>query len=248
MESASLAGSFIDIIPISQWKGYTDKILMMKQVLEFIPDDDLVGFVDAYDVLCFADSLEIITKFFDYKCDILVSSELNCYPRENEVQYQNLPAFNSISTQYRYVNSGGYIGYCYALKRMFGWKSPEEIEEICRLGGDQNYFTQYYLTHANHIGTRQHAHIRIDDKQKIWQSLYKVNLRTFVFLEGRLYNHVLQSYPCFAHFNGFFQYNHCMMNRYSNEPEPAMEVFIRKIHESRYHGNALLDYYLPCIQ
>ena len=104
----------IEIIPWNHWNGFTDKIYAVKQVLEFIPDDEIVCFVDAYDVLCMSNEHEILDKFFSYNCDIVLSSEVNCYPGENQSAYDQIPSI----TEYKYVNSGGYIGYASALRKM----------------------------------------------------------------------------------------------------------------------------------
>jgi hypothetical protein len=36
-------------------------------------------------------------------------------------------------TNFRYVNSGGYIGYKHAIQSLYDWKTIEEIEEISKL-------------------------------------------------------------------------------------------------------------------
>lgn len=241
LKTATWSGLHIEVIHLSRWRGFTDKIFAMKEVLEFIPEEDVVCFIDAYDVLCFTHANEILEKFRSYQRDLVVSSELNCFPVENQERYRQLPSPNNTKSKYQYVNSGGYIGYCGAIKRMFQWKTDNEIEEMCRLGGDQQYVTQYYLEFAQDESVR----IGLDTHQCIFQSMYKVSCRSFAWFDGRLYNHVLRTYPCFAHFNGFHDYQdeliHCMTGRREN----AMDVFVRKMQQSLQNGNADMDYELP---
>ena len=241
LKTATWSGLHIEVIQLPRWRGFTDKIFAMRDVLEFVPEEDVVCFVDAYDVLCFTHANEILEKFHSYQRDLVVSSELNCYPVENEERYQPLLCLGTSTSKYQYVNSGGYIGYCGAIKRMLQWKTDTEIEEMCRLGGDQQYVTQYYLEFVHDDSVR----IGLDVRQLMFQSMYKVSLRSFGWFDGRLYNHVLQSYPCFAHFNGFHDYQNELVHCLSGKRENAMDVFVRKMQQSMQHGNACMDYELP---
>jgi hypothetical protein len=218
-----------------QWRGYIDKILYMKELIENIPDNDIVCFVDAYDVLAFGSTDEIIMKFQEYSCDLLISSELNLYPERYKSKYDDLYSItNSVpTTKYMFVNSGGYIGRCHALKTMFNWKTEEEIRTICADGGDQNYFTEYFLSHSS-------SHIKIDINQKIFQSMYKVNLNEFEFVQGRLHNKILNCNPCFAHFNGYNMYNMQIKDIYTNETGDLRDIFLalreKSITDSSYRS------------
>ena len=237
----------IEIIPWNHWNGFTDKIYAMKQILEFIPDEDLVCFIDAYDVLCMSDEQEILDKFVSYNCEIVLSSEVNCYPGENQSAYDQIPNI----TEYKYVNSGGYIGYAYALRKMFAWKTDQEIESICTLGGDQHFFTQYYLHHydtmSSHVSSKmmKGGLVCLDEFQRIFQNLYKVPLHSFVFLEGRLYNHALKTYPCFVHFNGFHDYHCEIIHNETGEHVPAMQQFVDNMKKSLKWGSAAMEHHLP---
>jgi hypothetical protein len=239
----------IIIIPWKHWNNFTDKIYAMKQILDFIPDEDIVCFIDAYDVLCMSSEQEILEKFFAYNSEIVLSSEVNCYPIENYHDYESI----TNGTEYKYVNSGGYIGYTYALRRMFEWKTNQEIESICFLGGDQQFFTKYYLHHYddnemmphNSCNFFKNGHVCLDEFQRIFQSLYKVPLRHFVFLEGRLYNHSLKTYPCFVHFNGFHDYRREIIHNETGERVPAMQQFIENMTKSRKWGSAAMEHHLP---
>jgi hypothetical protein len=242
----------VEIIHMPEWRGYHDKIHGMISVLQFIPDDDLVVFIDAYDILCMGSGAEIVDKFQHYRCDLVFSSELNCFPLENYDAYARVHAGLAFPTRYRYLNSGGMVGYAWALRHVLQWKSAEDMERISQLGGDQNYFTQYYL---EHVGPRRHdgsvpdrvPAVCLDVQQRIFQSLYKVSLHHMVFLEGRLYNHTLKTYPCFVHFNGSRDYH----EEFIHEKDGlrfkvrAMDAFVGKMIKSRKYGNACMEYRWP---
>lgn len=247
IESCERNGLNLKVINKQPWTGYVDKIRAMKEALEGIPDEDIVCFVDAYDVLCFAGEKEILEKFHSYGCRVLLSAELNCYPAENKEVYDyvyqeqgnrrlsntskdtqfnkrlnySIPGCDdgnfymdqvkregviegTVGSLYKYVNSGGYIGFKADVEKMLNWKPIEEIEHICVLGGDQNYFTQYFL--ENVLGSN--GQLKLDDRQLIFQSMYKIRFPEFSMVYGRLFNNVLGTFPCFAHFNGlnYFDY------------------------------------------
>ena len=198
-KSAKLKNIRLNIIyePQSEYKGHQSKIFKMREAIqnENMLDNDLILFVDAYDVLCFADSeQEILEKFYSYNCDLLIGSEMNSFPDGYNDKY---PSAEYNPTNYKYINSGGFIGYKSALMKLYTWKSDEEISDICSYGGDQHYFIQYYLAHCF-----EHHRVKMDYQQMIFQNMYQVCWYDFIIQNGRLYNTVLDQYPCFMHFSG----------------------------------------------
>jgi hypothetical protein len=230
----------INYIIFDKWNGYVDKIIHMQKAIQDIPDDDIVCFIDAYDVLVFSDENEIIEKFKEYNCDLLLSGELNCYPGENKYRYDNLYGKLRLEkmTNFKHVNSGGYIGYKRALKALYEWKSLDEIREISNLGGDQNYFTEYFLNH----GIDQNK-VKIDMFQQIFQSMYKIHFEGIEFINGRLYNNILKVKPCFVHFNGYGGYYYQIYR--GDYREDIRNFFLKKIDESKNEGIHNLDGYRP---
>ena len=209
-ESAQRNGVNIRFILCDKWNGYIDKITTMMKTIQDIPDDDIICFIDAYDVLLFTNEEEILSKFYNYDCDLLLSSELNCYPGENILRYNAI--YDKLGmdkmTNFKYVNSGGYIGYKRALQELFDWKPVEEIIDIIQLGGDQNYFTEYYLEYACVTEKR----IKVDMFQRIFQSVYKIYFEDIEFKNGRVVNTILKETPCFVHFNGYGGYYYQIYN------------------------------------
>lgn len=175
---------------IVKWKGYIDKIKYMIEYIKDYQDNDIICFIDAYDVIV-SNIEDIYKKFIKYNCNILFSSEFICYPYSNIDRYTNI----NLKTNFKYLNSGGYIGYKKNLYEMLISKPLEEIELLCNNGGDQNFFTHYYLNNL--------MNIKLDTNQEIFQSMCCVNFYEFEFHNGYLYNKILETYPCFIHFNGF---------------------------------------------
>jgi hypothetical protein len=232
------------------WTGYVDKIGCMIGLLssdEIAPDDC----VDAYDVLCYADKAEILRKFEVLDCALVLGAELTCYPEENQLVYDyvrqeqkhdqnkrrglrglaqsaNCPLRGrSVGSPY-YVNSGGYMGTKAALLAMLTWKPLDQIKDICILGGDQNYVTQYYLEHALTTDNR----IKLDTEQVLFQNLHKVDLAECSFRGGRFHNDVLDTWPCFVHFNGYNYYDFMLVHQETGVSENILDACMLLSEES----------------
>ena len=216
----------------SEYVNFTNKIFVMQKIIEPIPDDDIVCFIDAYDVLINGQTDEILRKFLAHRSEIVLSAELNSYPEGYDHVY---PATGS-KTNYRYVNSGGYIGYKRALTKIFDWQNQEAIHQICSHGGDQHYFIQYYLSHANleneHLSIKPYRHIRLDTEAAIFQSMFKTNWSEFDFIGGRVYNRAIKQQACFLHFNGASWKLEAKSEPYDN----IMPVFVEKMMLTKMGG------------
>lgn len=211
----------------SEYKGFVSKILKTKQTISNLPKNDIICFVDAYDVLCFADSeKEIIDKFKSYDCDLLMGAETNSYPYGYEDKYPN----TEHTTNYKYINSGGFIGYKSAVMELYSWKSDDEIIEICKDGGDQTYFIQYFLETKPGPGVK----CKMDYNEKIFQNMFLVSWYDFIIQNGRLYNTVLNEYPCFVHFNG--------SSYKDDKDEDIMLVFVDKLQQSIHSPEIVFDF------
>jgi hypothetical protein len=189
-KSVKMFGSHVNCIFEDKWDGYHDKIFNLLKNIKDVPDNEIICFIDGYDLFVNSNTDEIITKFLNYNCDLLFGAELNCFP-ENESLKKKMEAIKCL-TKYRYVNSGGYIGYASAIRKLLTWKSPTEIKKICEEGTDQLYFAEYFI--ANNV--------QLDYRQKIFQNMYRVSWREISVKNNRFYNKKIDEYPCFVHFSG----------------------------------------------
>jgi hypothetical protein len=162
-ESASLCNMQISYLKNDTWNGYIDKIVAMQNILQKHSPNDIICFIDAYDVLINQNLEYLAEKFNYYNCDLLIGAELNCFPDKYKFLYPD------INSKYKYVNSGGYIGYKYALDHLFNWKSHHEIFNICHDGGDQSYFTEYFISNHSHK-------IKLDTECLIFQNMHLVGM------------------------------------------------------------------------
>jgi hypothetical protein len=191
------------------WGGYFDKIKYVFEEIKDLPDDDIVCFVDGFDVVACGSETEILDKFLKQECDLLLSAELNSWPQGYVHRY---PQDNN---NFRYVNAGGFIGYKKNLYELYTFRPFDQIEEVCKRGSDQAYFIEYYLDNKD---TKS---IKLDSKQEIFQSMFGVDWNEFYISKGRIVNTILETTPCFVHFNG----DSCKTSDGGN----IMTVFVDKI-------------------
>lgn len=95
-------------------QGGGHKINLVRSHIQTLPDEDLVLFVDGYDVL-FTDNIHSIKERFDgFDCDILFAAEKSCWPQPTIA-----PQFPMTPTPYKYLNSGVYMGKVARLNHFF---------------------------------------------------------------------------------------------------------------------------------
>ena len=191
-KSEKLFTTDVDYIIKKNWGGFVTKLLELKEKINSFNDTDIVLFIDAFDVLINSDKSEIISKFLSYDCDFLVSAELNCYPGEYKAKMDII----SPNEKNIYVNAGGYMGYVKNIKSFLEWKPVDQMKGICGNGGDQTYLMQYFIENHNKIN------VKLDKKSLIFQNMHLISWKEIEFNEGRVYNKILKTYPCFIHFNG----------------------------------------------
>lgn len=175
-------GNNTDIIHLS------DKAKVFREFLNSdpFPDEDIVMFVDAYDVLIIQEAKEIIKEFKSYHSPIILAGERHCFPDGHLAE--KYPISNS---KHRYINSGCYIGYVGAIKRMLNKMPIETIHD------DQRLFTHYFLFYP-------HEKIVIDSDCKLFLCLQDVDekeLKIDYQLQRVFFTHT-RTFPCVIHGNG----------------------------------------------
>lgn len=108
--------------------------------------NDLVMFVDGYDVIINAPSHEIITAYEQAVGGqdlALFSAEQSCWPDPTRApEYDAKRHVHGGSTPYKYLNSGTYMGPAAVLKFMF----DANIDKVKYTADDQRFFTDIYLS------------------------------------------------------------------------------------------------------
>jgi len=112
----------------TKWKGFVDKFDGMMKYLEDQNDNDISIFVDAFDVINLENSETIYEKFKKFNKPIVFSID-------NPLNFFLRTEIESIVFQYdKYIiNSGTYIGYNWALNKLFN-----EIKKYLIKTGEQD--------------------------------------------------------------------------------------------------------------
>jgi uncharacterized protein YneR len=98
-----------------KWRGFLMKYDLTKNYLNSLDDNDIVVFVDAYDVLILQNYNTIIEKFKSFNKPIVLSQDAT--PRSLFLKYFHTRIFGQCNNTH--INSGLYIGYVWALKILF---------------------------------------------------------------------------------------------------------------------------------
>jgi len=186
--------------PIGHSVGFGAKITLFYDAIKDLPADDLVMFVDGYDVLFCADSKEIINKFENMNIPsdtVLFSAERVCWPVKSP--YENLcsnaykrDGLPEIQTPYKYLNSGMYMGRVGAIRDIIS----KRLGEIEPGTDDQGFYAENYTGDARKIV--------IDSDSTIFQNLVEEPEGNIMFLpnEKRWKNLTTNTRPSVLQGNG----------------------------------------------
>jgi hypothetical protein len=138
LESCKRHAISIDVLGFGKkFRGFSEKLLLMQDYLKTLPDDDIVLFVDAYDVLFLADQKTILDTFLKMHKPFVISGDKGCFPfRELGDQFPESP------TSFRYLNAGGYIGYVGHIRKLIHDLAPFQAED-----DDQGLMLKHFLKH-----------------------------------------------------------------------------------------------------
>lgn len=137
-----------------EWRGGTmqgpgggQKVNLMKKYLATVEEDTIVMFIDGYDTFISASKEEILKRYLGFNKDIVFSAEKVCWPDKG------LEGLHPQShTEYRYLNSGTYIGTAKALKNLFS-AHIEDHED------DQLYMQKAFLNSQHNIALDVESYI-----------------------------------------------------------------------------------------
>ena len=104
-------------------QGGGQKINFVRNHLESLHDGDVVLFVDGYDVIINDTLPTILERYEDMGADIIFAAEKNCWP--DPTMASQFP----LSTIYRYLNSGVYMGKVSYLKAFFNEAVPNDSDD-----------------------------------------------------------------------------------------------------------------------
>ena len=186
----------------SKWNGNKDKPTNFINFLNECRDDQIVMFVDAYDVILFDNIENIINKFLEFNKPLVFSAEIYCWPDNDIAKYYPEETKNE---KFRYVNSGTYMGYAKELKEMLNTFKEKNYncdtypDKINYNSDDQRCLTYYYLNNINKIA--------LDHKQKIWSLCAGTNKEDYDIIKySYLYNKITNEKSSILHTNSSLEW------------------------------------------
>jgi len=166
MRSAKLYNIDVEVFGLNQeWLGGDmangpgggHKLNLLRNGLKKYKDDKnlILMFTDSYDVVLTADKSDILQKFKKFDANILISSEDFIWPDRSLAS--KYPALEEDG--YRYLCSGGIIGYAPALYEVISLKAVNHTDD------DQLYYTHIFLD------DREKYNIKLDRRAELFQNL-----------------------------------------------------------------------------
>ena len=166
-------------------QGGGQKINLLKEELNKWQKDDLentlILFTDSYDVICCGSPEEVVNKYEKMDHKIVFAAEKYCWP-DKELSKQ----YPEVSSKYRYLNSGGFIGWANDIVDILTNVEDEE--------DDQLYYTRLFLNKDK---------IMLDNYCEIFQTLNGIDKDLDInYKTSRIHNKIFDTYPIILHGNG----------------------------------------------
>ena len=157
VNSGALAGVSVDVLGLGEeWEGNPTKAKLYRAYVSKMASDQLVLLADAYDVLLSPDLQQVVTTYHqNWEGKILFGGEVRCWP---DASFELL--YPPSTSQFRYLNSGAYIGRADAILTML----DEILGYASLLVSDQRAFTRYMLLHPDQVS--------IDEDAEVFRSLH----------------------------------------------------------------------------
>jgi len=163
MSSANVNGIYPkNLGNMVEWEG-TDmvgpggghKVNLVRDYIQDLPENDVVLFTDAYDVLYNSDIEDITRRYLGYRKRVLFAAESNCWPDNSLASsFESWPRENDDQrTKYHYLNSGIFMAQVRELKLMLNDSSLADSDD------DQLFFQKLFLSGNYDIGLDYEGYI-----------------------------------------------------------------------------------------
>lgn len=183
-------------------KPYPNHFVKLKEAydyVEFIPDTDVVLFLDAFDVIMLGNGDEILKRFLEFNMPCVFGSERHYHPKDSVLDL--IGQYPSAPTSLQYLNSGTYIGYAGFIRSMIKDVFKKHYQMPLnrfynRLNDDQFHFHRYFARHMDKVVRDVHA--------KIFFPLTNIGYHEIQYdtKDKTLYFEETKTYPLVIHGNG----------------------------------------------
>jgi len=196
IESCKRHGKELEVLGYGEiWKGFNWRFKLIIDYLKKLPKDDIVCFIDGYDVLCVRDLNEMKKIFLEKRnktgCEIIIG--INDF---NNNYIYNLAAYIYFGKcNNSYINAGAYIGYVNDLLKI--------INEIHKMNSKDDADDQILITEYCNKGNNN---IYIDNNFELFVTLLCPLIEIDQYLEISEDTKVIKyksEQPFFIHANGY---------------------------------------------
>ena len=214
--------------------GGGQKVNLLYDYIQDLPDHDVVLFCDGYDVFFVHNTEEIVRRFVEMgRCDIIFSAERYCWPDESlesEFITKN-PQLDDeyVDTPFRYLNSGLFIGRVGEIKKMIPGK-------IGASDDDQLYYQKKYLSGEQKIILDSECYIFQTHEPEVYKDGMQMN------------NPITRAYNCVYHGNGGDDAKstlNSLYNQFYSNRSPIVYVPTHNKYEVIGEDMLLIDYMTP---
>jgi hypothetical protein len=210
----------------TEWKGLEDKLHGIKEELKTTDPNDIICFIDAYDVIVNCDENKLLRVFEESKSRIFFGAEIDLDPPVFDRNLFPTSPLGNQESNPRFLNSGVYIGYSSEIQKML---NTEEYTGK----NDQEYCNGYFLEN------RITASIKLDYTNELVLNMFKVNWSHLSIQNGNVSYELNGAMPCFIHFNGCSYQN--IEHELPKEGSPylsdkLLETITKAKHLSKHHN------------
>jgi hypothetical protein len=189
----------IDYSQDDPWKGLATKPKWLcRAIKEGRIPEELMIFCDSWDLVFGASPNEIIDKYKDFKSDIVISAERNCFPLDYKKAYDDL----DIPTPYSYLNSGFIVGKTQSILTCLEAMDLSNVKDDHWDAENNRNYHSNDQTIWQSIFLQQPVKIALDYNQMLSQTLHDAKVEDFDFSGERIKNNITDSFPSTFHFNG----------------------------------------------
>ena len=175
-----------------EWNGGTmestgggQKINLIKEYIQDLPDHDVLFFCDGYDTFVTDNVNEIVYRYLSMNHKIIFSSERSCWPDEglaSEIIKTNKGIKPYTDTPYKYLNSGLFIAQVGELKSI--------LEDVSDDSDDQLFYQKKYIEQSYDMALDLECYI------------FQCSDSEVTMNQGQLFNPITKCFNCVYHGNG----------------------------------------------
>ena len=201
--SVKRLGAELTVLGLGQpWRGLGSKVALLAAHLDAsgAAADDLILFLDAYDVLLLPAAAQLRERFAALEREkqgaVVFNSEVNCAPDPSmRLLYGRTPG-----GPFRFLNSGIYLGRARDVRNMLATVTADVEAHHASLGADPYRFDDQRWFNRFAIAFPEHVHL--DARASFFHTLQDMDASDFDIVDGDLTSRISGAAPMAVHGNG----------------------------------------------